>query len=297
MRAGDIFKFAHMSVFVTSISVGVVGLSIMTVPAAYAQVVEEFPSDEEIPGQEIPEEEMPEEEVPEEEVPEEEMPEEEIPEEEMPEEEMPEEEVPEEEFEEPQMDPREAAENVRDVDHPEENLLPPKKKLVVKSDRSTAGGSNPGRADPAISSSVAASITGSGAFCDQLIDERYKIDCMGERLLAAARAMPATPDYQEARQILIEAGEKIRALARANQAPAAPVARAVGKINNTTVRTRPLVPVAREKVRSASLQAANILQEAETKLLRAAEASDRRLIAYAQIAKAVGSNKKLLRSA
>ena len=44
-------------------------------------------------------------------------------------------------------------------------------------------------------------------------------------------------------------------------------------------------------------QAAAILEEAETKLLRSAAASDRRLIAYAQMAKAVGSNKTLLRSA
>lgn len=286
MRAGSIFRFSHMSVFVTCIGVGVLGLGLMASPAAYAQTLEDLPRDD-VPTEEFPEEEdLPQDEVPEEEVPEEEVPEEEVPEEEY-----------EEEYEEPRMEPRAPAENLRDVDDPKDNIFPPKKKRIVRSDRESAGPQTSRRADPAISTSVSKSIGDSAAFCDQLIDERYKIDCVGERLLAAARQLPQTEDYAEARAILIDAGEKIRALAKANQAPNAPVGPAVGKINNTQVRTRPLVPVKRERIKPVAQQAAAILQEAETKLLRAAAASDRRLIAYAQIAKAVGSNKKLLRSA
>ena len=73
--------------------------------------------------------------------------------------------------------------------------------------------------------------------------------------------------------------------------------RATGKLGGKTVRTRPLTAVRKERVKEVNRKAAAIMEEAETKLLRSAQASDRRLIAYAKIAKAVGSNKKLLRSA
>jgi hypothetical protein len=369
VRAGNIFRFTHMSVFVTSIGVGVLGLSIAMGPAAYAQEFEDPPTvgvpdfdvpvadiptadipldniptdplpEIEVPEQEVPEQDPPVQESPEEDVPQEEAPEEEVPQEDVPAEETPqhegdecvrsncdpEEEAPEEqpqpevddcevamcgpedeapeqeepaveepEREDPPTDARETAET--DRDDPKANVFPPKKPKAIKSDRSNAGGQPSRRADPGIASSVSKTIGNAAVFCDQLIDERYQVDCVGERLLAAARQLPQTADYAEARAILTEAGQKIRALARANRAPNVPVGRARGKINNTEVRTRPLVPVKRESIKAVSRQAANILQEAETKLLRAAAASDRRLIAYAQIAKAVGSNKKLLRSA
>jgi hypothetical protein len=123
------------------------------------------------------------------------------------------------------------------------------------------------------------------------------VDCIGERLLRIARSLPKTSEYDEAREILIEAAKELRALATANQAPRAPRIHAVGRVGKAVVRTRPLTPVRRDTVPRVKREAADILQEAETKLLRAAQASDRRLIAYAQIARAVGSNKRLLRSA
>jgi hypothetical protein len=79
--------------------------------------------------------------------------------------------------------------------------------------------------------------------------------------------------------------------------PTAPRIRAKSAVRGKTVQTKPLNAVRKSAVKKVNVEAANILEEAETKLLRSAASSDRRLIAYAQMAKAVGSNKTLLRSA
>lgn len=293
MRAGNIFKFAHMSVFVTSIGVGVFGAAIVTGSAAIAQFVVEFPGDdapEEFPEVETPEEETPEEEAPEEEMPQEEAPEEEMPQEEAPEEEAPEEETPEEDSPQEEI-PQEDRPRAEAPGEPSRNAV-----QAIKSQTARF-------VSPPVTASISRDIEAAAEFCDRIIDERrkgderYLVDCIGERLLAIARAMPRTGEYAQAREILMEAGEELRALARANKSPTAPVGRARGTVGNKVVRTRPLTPVRRESVPAVKRAAAAILQEAETKLLRSAAASDRRLIAYAQIAKAVGSNKKLLRSA
>jgi hypothetical protein len=52
-----------------------------------------------------------------------------------------------------------------------------------------------------------------------------------------------------------------------------------------------------EVVQQLNLEASNILEEAETKLLRSASSDAKRAIHYQRIAAAVGSNKVLLRSA
>ena len=269
VRAGDIFKFAHMSVFVASISLGVFGLSIVAGTAVQAQGIDEPdeplgdpPADPPVTPPEEPRE------------------------------------PPEEPGEEQQPDPEDIVDNPRDIGQPRESIFPLKDRIVIKSDRDAFDIPNSIAPNPRTTTAISDAIINSEGFCNGLMDERYKPDCIAERLLAVARAMPRTGEYAEAREILTDAAQEIRALVRANVAPdAPPVSRAVGKLGDVNVRTRPLLPVKRESLRQVNQRAANILQEAETKLLRAAEASDRRLIAYAQIAQAVGSNKRLLRSA
>ena len=239
MRAGDIFKFAHMSVFVTSISVGIFGLSVFAGQAVHAQIVD---------------------------------------------------------FEDgPGGDNEEITGNIRN--ETSDNFIPTKKPRLFKPDREVFGIPPSSRVTPPTTSSISEAILDSSEFCGTIKDKRYRPDCVAERLIAVARSMPQTGEYAQAREILMEAGLEIRALVQANKEPDAPVGRATGRLGNSQVRTRPLVPVKAQSLRQVNRQAANILQEAETKLLRAAEASDRRLIAYAQIAQAVGSNKTLLRSA
>ncbi len=144
---------------------------------------------------------------------------------------------------------------------------------------------------------VANAITDAYGFCIQIKPPEYLVDCLGEQLREIADALPPTGDYAEAKEILEEAADELRALVRANADPAKPLIQASGRVAGKRIVTKPLVAVRPERAPAVKQQAANILAEAETKLLRSAEASDRRLIAYAQMAKAVGSNKTLLRSA
>ncbi len=144
---------------------------------------------------------------------------------------------------------------------------------------------------------VTSALRDSYSFCAAIDRQEYLVDCLGEQLAEIAAAIPETGDYAQAKKILQEASGKLRRLARANASPSMPPIRVSGTVKGKKITTRPLTPVRRERVKSVNQQAAQILQEAETKLLRSAETSDRRLIAYAQMAKAVGSNKTLLRSA
>jgi hypothetical protein len=57
-----------------------------------------------------------------------------------------------------------------------------------------------------------------------------------------------------------------------------------------------LTPIKTEAVSSTGVQAAEILEEAQTLLLRSTSNSDRRKVHYAQMAQAVGSETILLRS-
>ena len=68
-------------------------------------------------------------------------------------------------------------------------------------------------------------------------------------------------------------------------------------ISNLFVTTPPITPVKPETIVPLRQAAANVLEEAETKLLRSASSDAKRAIHYQKIAAAVGSNKVLLRSA
>lgn len=145
--------------------------------------------------------------------------------------------------------------------------------------------------------SVTDALQDSYAFCARIERQEYLADCIGDQLEEVATAIPDWGDYAEAKDILLETSSKLRRLARTNASPSRPPIRAQGTVKGKQIRTGPLTPVREDRVETVKQQAAAILEEAETKLLRSAQASDRRLIAYAQMAKAVGSNKTLLRSA
>jgi hypothetical protein len=152
------------------------------------------------------------------------------------------------------------------------------------------------RAAPGPTAAVTTAIRDSYGFCAS-VGAGYLVDCLGEQLESISSSVSKSGDYGAAREILAEAATDLRAIAAANRAPAQPRVRARGQVGGREIETGPLTPVRPERVAAVNQAAAAVLQEAETKLLRSAEASDRRLIAYAEMAKAVGSNKTLLRSA
>ncbi len=139
-------------------------------------------------------------------------------------------------------------------------------------------------------------LTSGQAFCASLADDAYAIDCLAERMEAAAAAMPDTGEYADARAALLQGAARLNALAVANADPALPraTARSAGAEGIRT--SRPLVPVRKDKLAEVAVQAQQIVEETETLLLRSAEASNARKVHYTRIAAAVDSNKVLLRS-
>ena len=133
-------------------------------------------------------------------------------------------------------------------------------------------------------------------FCAASPQWVYVIDGMSERLEAVARSMPATGDYAEARAALLDASRKLHDLAIDNAASDLPRVTMRSQGADGIRTTRPLVGVDPARLSSAGVQAAQILTELQTVLLRSGEASEERKSHYSRIAAAVGSNKVLLRS-
>jgi hypothetical protein len=134
------------------------------------------------------------------------------------------------------------------------------------------------------------------SFCASTADASYIVDCLGAGLADLAKTIPKSGEYAEAQAIIQNASGKLRKLATQNVSPSKPKARLSGKINTVKVRTQRLTPIKATAVKSTAVQAAAIMVEAETLLLRSVGNSDRRKVHYAQMAKAMGSNKVLLRS-
>ncbi|WP_226778951.1 hypothetical protein [Oceaniglobus trochenteri] len=133
--------------------------------------------------------------------------------------------------------------------------------------------------------------------CARLPKDGYRIDCLADQLAQYAAAMPQTPEYAEVRQIVEQTATKLNRVAKRNASKTAPPARLrEDRPVNPRRSSRPIVPVATESLETATAEANAILAEAETLLLRASERSQRRKVAFSQVAEVVGSSTVLLRS-
>lgn len=132
--------------------------------------------------------------------------------------------------------------------------------------------------------------------CEFMGDE-YRPACFAATYRQLADEIPANGDYEEAREVLLDTARKLDNLVRANvdrQKPA--LSARVRREGGASVPTPPMRAVQESRVAQVNRQAANILEEAETVLLRSASSDATRAIHYQRIAAAVGSNKVLLRS-
>ena len=126
------------------------------------------------------------------------------------------------------------------------------------------------------------------------LDPRYRIDCLRKGLIEVAKRIPETGDYAPARAIVAEAAAKLGEVQRRHADPAAEEKKSSGGARIAANRTYKAVK--REELSQAMAEATEIIEEAETKLLRAGENSEKRAAHYQQIATAIGSTKVLLRS-
>ncbi|MFY0310188.1 hypothetical protein ACFMBG_09890 [Leisingera sp. D0M16] len=141
-----------------------------------------------------------------------------------------------------------------------------------------------------------ATLAAAKAFCSAAGESALQVDCLSERLETAADGIPEGTDYDEVRSVLQDTSVRLRQLARQNRDPDRRRV-TVSSASNPAERTaRPLTPVRASVQAAVNREAARILEEAATVLLRSAESARERQTQYAQIAEAIDSNKVLLRS-
>ncbi len=142
---------------------------------------------------------------------------------------------------------------------------------------------------------IVGQISSSTGLCKRIAKE-YMVDCISDRLARIAAGLPKTGEYREARMALEQASIKLHMLAQANAETSLPKIRIQSKSDGSGVRPRALTPIKPESFDTVKVEAAEIIAEAETVLLRSAENSAKRKVHFERIAKAVGSNKVILRS-
>jgi|GEM_PF-3188064 len=123
--------------------------------------------------------------------------------------------------------------------------------------------------------------------CAQSLRPEYRIDCLRNLLARAASVIENRPNYRDAARDLRALSRQLDDIVERYQDTNAPRA---------TVKQRSYRAVAQASLDEANREATAAVEETMTKLLRSAGNSEKRKIHYAQISRAVGSTKTLLRS-
>ena len=144
-----------------------------------------------------------------------------------------------------------------------------------------------------LTSAIVKNINGARAECASY-EPVYRIDCLRQRLAGIAQRIPAGPAYAEARQIIKRASGKLGRIQAGITDHKAPRQRS--RANPRLKQPKTYAAVKRENLDKAMEQARQVIEEAETQLLRAAENSEKRAGHYQKIAAALDSTRVLLRS-
>ena len=143
---------------------------------------------------------------------------------------------------------------------------------------------------PAVTATIVLALSRGAAFCKRLNDQTLLIDCLSDQYAFVASTIPFDSGYSGVRNALLDASAKLHQLAVDHQGGAKVQASKGGLSSH-----RKLIPV--KNAVKHNLEAAKIIEETSTVLLRSSSGSDQRRIAYEQVAAVVDSNKVLLRSA
>ncbi|HWU61781.1 MAG TPA: hypothetical protein VN112_07135 [Ensifer sp.] len=127
-------------------------------------------------------------------------------------------------------------------------------------------------------------------------DDVYRIDCLRQNMQRIAASLPDDGDYGKVKRILSDAAGRLGRIVDKYADPKAPRLTPPPGANPRFRQNRSYKAVRRNKLRQAMTEAAQVVQEAATQLLRSSENSTARLAHYQSISVAVGSTKVLLRS-
>ena len=125
----------------------------------------------------------------------------------------------------------------------------------------------------------------------------FHVDCLQWNFEKLARGLPRTGDYAPLRAVLDQAAKRLDVLVVKNSDPG--VSRITPRIPNKPLAPSvgPLAAIRPAELPRVMAEAAAIVDDTSTILLRSTENSERRQIAYQEIAVAIDSTKVLLRSA
>lgn len=157
-----------------------------------------------------------------------------------------------------------------------------------------SGPTLPQVATPQATTQIVTQLNVATEFCSAIGSSAYVVDCLSERLAVIEQSLPQTGEYAEAREAIGLASRGLRLLVE--ESPSADLPDGVARSSGPDAQesTRPLRAVSTESLEETLLAAANIIEEAETVLLRSSASPEQ--IHYQRVAEAMGSNKVLLRS-
>lgn len=147
--------------------------------------------------------------------------------------------------------------------------------------------------DPQDTGIVIKYLEDSTSLCDRL-PQRYKVDCLGTQIGALVDRLPDTQELAPAKQALRTAAADLERIVRQNAVRGGD--RITAAIPGVMETDAPLRPVRGERLPAANAQAAAVIDEATTVLLRSAAGGGDIGASYQRIAAAVDSTKVLLRS-
>lgn len=158
-------------------------------------------------------------------------------------------------------------------------------------------GSIDGSTTPDVTVDIVAEIAAIQEFCRKFPWD-VRIDCLSDRLRVLANEIPNDQNFRPMKRALLEASRDLKQVSqrfRVSEAPRRYVA--PSPVNSAPIRTEPLQRIRPDSRAEASAQADRVIGQLQTKLLRSAENSRRRALAYQEVAAALNSAKVLLRSA
>lgn len=130
-------------------------------------------------------------------------------------------------------------------------------------------------------------------FCESLPATEYTIDCLAYEYWEIQKQLPDYGEMSDVKKVLAETSMNLRKLAADNPSPSKRPAR-VSQGSRTF--NRALVPVDRNKLPALKREAATIINNGATLLIRASGDSNRKRAQYQQIAKSMQTGAIMLRS-
>lgn len=131
----------------------------------------------------------------------------------------------------------------------------------------------------------------------EMIDPRYRIDCLRIYYEKVAESLPDTGDYVPIKKAMLDAAAKLDAIVTANLDESSPSIRPREGHKSAAKRLPPVRAVREDMAEIAAAQAAAVVEETELIILRSGGDPARRTEHYTAVAAAVEDNLVILRSA